>query len=105
MFHTRCPFAQPNGSAASTLDGTGLSSKFCSRRGAVGSKRNHGSASAGTTARPPKPQGGRSHAKATTTRHCLVPVLSRSAKTSFPGRKDHSAALRDPFRQNPKEPN
>src|ERR1035441_8982389 len=31
------------------------------------------------------------------TRHCPVPVLSRRAKTSFPGRKDHSAALRGPF--------
>src|ERR1017187_7651941 len=31
------------------------------------------------------------------TGQCPVPVLCRSAKTSFPGRKDHSAALRGPF--------
>ena len=36
------------------------------------------------------------------TGHCPVPVLPRSAKTSFPGRKDHFATLRGPSRLKPK---
>src|ERR1035441_7818591 len=66
-----------------------------------GSKRNHDSASGGGERRlrgdQNQPQGGRSQAKRPTTGHRPVPVLSRSAKTSFPGRKGHSAALRGPF--------
>ena len=36
------------------------------------------------------------------TGHCPVHVLPRSAKTSFPGRKDHFATLRGPSRLKPK---
>src|ERR1035437_3691794 len=52
-----------------------------------------GSADLGST---PEQDTGRRAVAAT--RHCLAPVLSRSAKTSFPGRQDHFAALRGPSR-------
>jgi hypothetical protein len=51
---------------------------------------------------PPNPRAEKASRRRTTTGHCPVPVLSRSAKTSFPGRKDHSAALRGPSRPKPK---
>ena len=70
-------------------------------------KRHQGSASEGATARHgrPEPQGGRSQPRRPTTGHRPVPVLPRSAKTSFPGRGPLRCAPWSFSRLRQKEPN